>query len=754
MNVKKIIASLQKRSGAFRLIKIAAAVVILAIGCSILLKILPYKQLNFFLTREYSTRIYDRKKNLLQVTPLKNGLRREYVPIKEIPRDVQKIFIKAEDKRFYFHGGIDLIAVVRSVFLNASNKKNVSGASTITMQLAKIINATYENQNNEYQSKVKRNISKKIYEAFCALKLEARFSKKEILELYLNSIPFGNNAEGVMSASRLYFGKEISSLDEQQIELLSKIPRRPSFYSPKNKYQYPYFMPHLVRYLKDNDYFLNQKKIKSRVYKSDVPYEINLSVDFDVQSYAQTCADDAIKEAEFSRISNISVLVMDVQTGAVLAWVGSNDFNDNESNGQIDGVRFKNQPGSSIKPFLYALALDNGVVKPTDVIADVPVEYGEEKAYIPFNFNNRFNGPVRLRVALASSLNIPAVKILDETGIDVFADKLEELGFKDIKVNAEKTGYALALGGGEVSLYEFVPAFSVLARDGKYIPLKFLSGADEKKEIRGKSKQVYSVDTVRIIDSFLSDKGARSLGFGYYQTFETKYPSIFKTGTSNQFQNITALGATPRYAVGVWMGNFSGETVIGKTGSSLPAYVAKTILDYLENFDELDSIPFEEPKKYHKEKICSLSGKKPGENCRTTLTEYVKNGEALESCTWHVKKGNKVKTVFPAIYQQWYLLNQNKYSEDVELNYMDSELKILSPRNKSVYFYDEYSRFNQSIQVEVIGGSEEVIEIFVDDQPYRTSGRPCAFDIPMEKGVHYIRAVCGNQEKVVSYDVR
>ena len=136
MNVKKIIASLQKRSGAFRLIKIAAAVVILAIGCSILLKILPYKQLNFFLTREYSTRIYDRKKNLLQVTPLKNGLRREYVPIKEIPRDVQKIFIKAEDKRFYFHGGIDLIAVVRSVFLNASNKKNVSGASTITMQLA------------------------------------------------------------------------------------------------------------------------------------------------------------------------------------------------------------------------------------------------------------------------------------------------------------------------------------------------------------------------------------------------------------------------------------------------------------------------------------------------------------------------------------------------------------------------------------------------------------------------------------------
>ena len=256
MNVKKIIASLQKRSGAVRIIKTAAAVVLFAIVCSLLFRILPYRQLDFFLTREYSTRVYDRKKILIQVTPLKNGLRREYVASKQIPSEVKKTFIKAEDKRFYFHGGIDLIAVVRSVFLNVSNKKNVSGASTVTMQLAKIINAYYENHENEYQPKVKRNISKKINEAFCALKLEARFSKKEILELYLNSIPFGNNAEGIMSASRLYFGKEISKLNQNEIELLAKIPRRPSLYSPKKKYQYPYFMPHFVRYLKENDYFL------------------------------------------------------------------------------------------------------------------------------------------------------------------------------------------------------------------------------------------------------------------------------------------------------------------------------------------------------------------------------------------------------------------------------------------------------------------------------------------------------------------
>ncbi|MBR5932808.1 MAG: transglycosylase domain-containing protein [Treponema sp.] len=745
---------LLKSSGAIRLAKIVAAVAAFAIAVHIILCILPYRQLDAFLTREYSTRVYDRKNHLIQVIPLNNGLRREYVPMTEIPRDVQKMFIKAEDKRFYFHPGIDLIAVIRSVFLNIQNKKNVSGASTITMQLAKVINQNYLNQNNEYLISVDRTMLKKVDEAFCALMLEAKFSKKQILELYLNSIPFGNNAEGVMSASRLYFGREIKDLTKDEIEILAKIPRRPSLYSPSKKYQYPFFMPHLVRYLKENNYFLAEKKSKSKIYKSKTPYRINLSVDFDVQVYAQTCADDAIKESEYSRIGNIAVLVLDVQTGKVLAWIGNHDFNDKEHHGEIDGVRFKNQPGSSIKPFLYALAIEKGIVKPTDVIADIPTELGENKAYIPSNFNNRFNGPVRLRVALASSLNIPAVKILDMTGIEVFAEHLEELGFSGIKENAKETGYALALGGGEVSLFEFVPAFSVFARDGQYIPISFLSGKDAGKEVKRESKMIYESDTARIIDSFLSDKSARSLGFGYYQTFETKYPSIFKTGTSNQFQNITALGATPRYAVGVWMGNFSGETVIGKTGSSLPAYVARKILDYLENYDDMESLKFPEPENYKKVKICPVSGNAPTENCKNTLTEYLKKGDSLKKCTWHVMDGNKIKTVYPAAYQQWYLINEKIYSDNHVMDYTDSTLKIVSPRDNSLYYYDPYSRFNQGIEIEVIGGEHDVVEIFIDEQIFEVTGRPCVVTAPLEPGIHYIRAVCGRESDSISFEVR
>lgn len=744
------------KSKALLAYKIIGVVVIAAATLNLLFAVLPYKELDSFLCREYSTRVYDRKENLLQVIPLKNGLRREYVSIKKIPKKLKKTFIKAEDKRFYFHHGVDYISVVRAFFQNTINKKNVSGASTITMQLAKIINASYRNENNFIISSSERTLSQKLKEVFCAYKLEARFSKKEILELYLNSIPFGNNVEGVESASRVFFGKEITKLDPKQIEVLSKIPRRPTFYGKnKKEFQFPYFAPHLIRYLCDNNFFMNEHDFTSKVYKSKTPYEVHLSLDFDVQNYVQTQADKAMNEASGSRISNISVLVVDVETGNVLSWVGSNDFYDDEA-GQIDGVRFRNQPGSSIKPFLYALCLDEGIVKPTSVIADTPIEFINEegKSYIPFNFNNRFNGPVRLRVALASSLNIPAVKLLDLVTIDKFADKLDELGFGAIKRRAHETGLSLALGGGEVSLQEFVPAFATLARDGKYLSLKYLSGSDSKKEKKQISKQIYSSDTVRIIDSFLSDKSARSLGFGFYQTFETKYPSIFKTGTSNQFQNITALGATPRYAVGVWMGNFSGETVIGKTGSSLPAYVAKKVLDYLELNDAKESVPFEEPQNYHKEKICPLSGMLPSSICRNSISEYVKDGDKLSECSWHVLVDQNLSVNYPAEYQQWFELNSDLYSHSATVNYKTSPLKIISPREGSLFYFDQYSRYNQIVTIEVIGGEEETVDIFIDDQFLCTKKRPCVVDVPLEKGRHYIKAICSNQENSVSYEVK
>lgn len=738
----------------FVFLKIAVAVLVVYAALHIFFSIIPYPELDVFLQRDFSTRVYDRKNKLVQITSLENGLRREYVPIKEIPSDIKIEFIKAEDKRFYYHNGVDLFAIIRAAFQNAKNNRNISGASTITMQLAKIINESTKNQFNEFKQKNVRTLKDKIIETICALKLEARFSKDEILELYLNSIPFGNNVEGIQSASRLYFSTGIDGLPKASIQKLALIPRRPSYYSPEKQFTYPFYFPHLVRYLRDNNFFLEQKSFQTNIFKSKNPFEVHLSADLMLQTFVQDVADDAIKKAVDSRVSNISVLVLDVQTGQVLAWLGNNNFYDENNSGQIDGVRFKNQPGSSIKPLLYALALENEIVKPSDVLADVPMEFGIGKAYIPSNFNNRFNGPVSLRVCLASSLNIPAVFLLDKIGIFEFAQKLEELGISGSIENSYKTQLGLALGAGEISLDEFLPAFTVFARDGKYIPLEFLSEKYHKLKIPS-ACQEFSCDTARIIADFLSEKNARSLGFGVYQTFETKYPSIFKTGTSNQFQNITALGATSRYAVGVWMGNFSGKTVIGKTGSSLPASVAKQILDYLENTDNLESIPFLLPENYEKIPVCQLSGLKPEKNCVSTVYEFVKKGEELPSCSWHKFESGKVTVHYPQEYQSWLLMNEDNYApEQVKINYTNMPLTILSPRFDSVFYYDAKTYMEQMIRLEVIGGVNDELEIFLDEKFVSKISRPFVQSIPLEKGQHILKVICGNQENVVFYEVK
>ncbi|MCQ2611109.1 MAG: transglycosylase domain-containing protein [Treponema sp.] len=732
-------------------IKIGAVVIAAMVILRLIFAFLPYKEFDAFISRACSTRVYDSKNNLIQIIPLENGLRREYLDYKEIPSKVVKAFIHEEDSRYYLHPGIDVAAIIRAAFQNASSGHTVSGASTITMQVAKIIRSAYSNTNNDYRPDVSRSLTDKFWDCFDALKLEARLSKKQILELYLNTIPFGRNTEGVSSASRCYFGTELKNLSDSDVKLLAKIPRNPKMYGPVplQEYEYPYYMPHLVNYLRENDFFGKGSK-KTRTYKGPVPYQVHLSVNLDIQFFVRGQALKAIEKAYNSRINNISVLVLDVQTGNALAWLGSQDWYESQKNGQIDGVRYRNQPGSSIKPLLYALALENGIVKPTEILADVPHEYGEQELYVPLNFNNRYNGPVKLRVALASSLNVPAVDILARTGIETFADKLDELGFKAIKENAQRTGYGLALGGGEVSLQEFVPAFSVLARDGIYKDIGYFADDADRK-----GRRIYSSDTVRIIDSILSDKSARSLGFGLRQTFITEYPSIFKTGTSNQFQNITALGATPRYAVGVWMGNFSGETVMGKTGSSLPAQVAKTILDYLEEFDGLESLEFCEPEGYEKKAVCALSGMYPGDACSNTVYEYVKKGEELEVCSWHKIVDGETIIRYPAIYQEWLLDNQNMFNQDFqELDYSDSELKITSPQNNALFYFNPYSKIEQIVNINVIGGQTDDLEVYYDDRHFQSLQRPFYIKIPVEPGVHKVRVECGHESSEILYTVQ
>lgn len=710
------------------------------------LRFSPYPDFNRFKERERSIRFYDKNGILLQASSVQNGLRREWTDWNKIPKKVKKAFLRAEDRRFFFHLGVDPFSAAAAAIQNARAKRTVRGASTITMQLVKMAAPNGS-----------RSMAKKIGEVLDALRIEARLSKKRIFELYLNSVPFGQNCEGVTSAARTFFGKELADLNDQEIACLAVIPRRPGGYNPiqnpeacakraaevfgldyallleraksAGKFRYPFEMPHYIERIK--------KEIKAKKF---VP-EIRLSASLEVQKTAERYIKEAAKLARGSRIANSALLLIDNKDRSVLAWIGNSDWFDFSHSGQIDGVLSKIQPGSSMKPFLYGLALDTldkdakPLFTPATVLADVPQEFGGQKIYMPENFNNRFNGPVRLRIALASSLNVPAVCVLNALGVDKYLLKLEELGFESLKSGGRDMDLGLALGAGQVTLFELVRAFSVWTCDGR----------------DASGKQIYSKDTARLICSILSDKDARALGFGYNQVFQTEYPSIFKTGTSNQYQNITALGSTKRYTIGVWMGNFSGQTVMGKTGSSLPAWVAKNVLDFLE-LKNPGHEGFPAPQNWVKAKICPLSGMLAAKDCQNFVFEYVPKEHIPDPCDWHKTEGGQRTTTYPAEYQRW-LLSAKK---EAQVDHSSTPLTIVTPRQDSVFYRhpsDSMTQF-EAIAVEAIGGDQDTAQVFYDGGQAFTIERPFVFTLPTQKGKKTCKIVCGEQSAQVDFEIR
>lgn len=776
--------------------------------CFLVLRFSPYPELSAFLNRPYSVRYYDRNGLLLQITPLEGGLRREKQ--ENYSAELKQVFIFAEDKRFYRHFGIDGLAMLRALGQNISGGRRVSGASTITMQLARLVTAEAAAKREtasggEAAGKGGRDLGRKFGEAINALRIETRLSKNEILDQYLNSLPFGFNTEGVASAGRSFFASDISMLSPAQIFCLAVIPRRPSLYNPlenaetcisaamelhaafsKNKklasawpllaelsaedwkyasasarrFNYPFELPHLIR------------RISADI--ADSGGEVHLTIDLGLQHFIEGAIAGNVARYYSSRVTNGAALVIDNESGEILAWVGSADYSNSEASGQIDGVLALNQMGSSMKPFLYAMALEKGF-KPTDVMADIPMNFGETELYLPRNFNNRFNGPILFREALASSLNIPAVYLLYRLGVQNYSNQLLELGFASIERSAESAGLGLALGNAPVSLEELVRAFSVFPRDGAYMPLTWnLHGTilpyNKTQAASGPAfapspvnqntdYRIFSSDTARLICSFLSDPGARVLAFGSARNFRTGFPAIFKTGTANQYQSIVALGATPAYTAGVWMGNFTGETVIGRTGSSIPAAIVRDTLIFLQEHPGITNSglgsgslnsprrDFKTPDNWQPERVCALSGMKPGEACLSVKSEYIRSSEEVEPCTWHKMINGKSEVIYPAEFQAWF----NSASRQGSLDYGSRQLEILSPREGFVYLSSP-GIGRDEIPVEVIGGSEEKLSVSYDGRLFSIN-RPFVFFLEKTPGLHTLQVKNGDEEEEVKFSV-
>jgi len=697
-------------------VKVLAVILFTHILLILTLKLLPFRALDEFIHHQYSTRFYDRNNNLMAIMPLNDGLRREWTALEKIPPDIQIIFVEAEDAAFYKHHGVHIPSVLRAAIQNIKNRRTISGASTITMQLARMI----------VPRKSQASLGNKIKEAFLAVWIERKLDKKQILELYLNNLPFGFRTEGITSAARNFYGLSLYELNKEQIKTLSLIPRRPSLYIQQvpsiNSFDYPDECQHFIEW------------VKKQYHENIIPPDVYLSIDAEFTEDVRRRIDQTLHMYSDARVSDGSALVLDNMTGEILVWCGSTDFY-REDTGQIDGVLVRNQTGSSMKPFLYAMALENGF-SPATVIPDVPTDYGSSEVYVPQNFNNRFNGPQLFRVCLASSLNIPAVTLLYRLGVDRYIEVLKKAGFDSLYEQRKNLGLSLALGSGEVPLYELVRGFTVFARGGTVRNLRFTTL--ESEDIEQVETRVYAKDTAAIICDMLADKDARSLGFGFAKVFDTPYPAIFKTGTSNQFQNIVALGSTKRYTAGVWMGNVTGQTVIGETGSSIPAGVVRYILDSLEksNNNSVEDMAFDKPEKFTKRKVCALSGMAPTEYCNAITEEYVLTGERLKPCSYHVYKNGRIDINYPNEYQRWFGGKNMNGSLDYGGN-----LEFIYPQDNAVFIYDKTLQKMQKLKIDVIGGAGNEAELIIDGNSFGVSHRPFSWYIPLSQGKHVLEAV-------------
>jgi penicillin-binding protein 1C len=657
------------------------ALILVFLLAALVLRFLPYPELAAYQTRSWGLALLDRNRRTLRVLPARDEVKREWAPLGDIPAGAVRVFIRAEDRRFYFHPGVDLISVAGSALRNLRAGRVVSGASTITMQLARLFRPRGA------------GLGGKIGEAWDALRLEARLSKQEILELWLNGIPFGSNIEGVPAMTRARFGIPLARLDDCRAALLAVIPRRPARYDPAANPEAaasaasalalrcrldlseaairdaaweasrrdapekaPFYAPHFT------------ERLASLVAGLPGRTAIRTTLDLGLQTYAEERLGAELSSLTQNRVSNGAILAIENKTGAVRVYVGSASWFNEEGGGKIDGVRVLNQPGSCLKPFLYALALDKGF-SPAGVLPDIPTVFGGGEAYIPANFNRRFNGPVRFRVALASSLNIPAVYLLERLGVGAFEDYLVSLGFDSVAARAGGHGTGLALGNAEVSLEELVRGFSVFPRGGSLPELRWIEGDDDEGQSREGSpfreKQVMSPYAAALIADILSDRASRFAGFGPAPALATEFTSLFKTGTANQFQHIWALGATGRFTVGVWMGNFSGQTVVGRTGSSIPARLAADLLAALEDSapeaaaksaaqgaarGALDWDPGRSLSGLAEEiRICALSGMAATTACPGTVTEWVPRDRLPRPCSWHGAGPAR----YPPEYQAW-----------------------------------------------------------------------------------------------------
>lgn len=556
-------------------------------------------------TRKNSTVFYDRNDEVIY--EMYKDENRIPVGIEDIPKKLQQATIAIEDKNFYGHGGISQMGILRAAIMNAFGKKQ--GGSTITQQLIKKVLLTSD-----------RKISRKIKEFILANQAEKKYTKDEILEMYLNEVPYGGTYVGVGSASRGYFDKDPKDLTLLESAFLAGLPQNPSSYSPfvGKKDAWKPRTKDVLRRMREDAYITKdeEEKALSQIDKlkfsktnvsSPAPHfvfylqkiidedfgegllnqgvKVKTTLDLDLQKKAEKIVKDEIESLEDYNVGNGALVAIQPETGEIIAYVGSYDFND-ATYGKFDVVsQGDRQPGSTLKPIEYSVALKKGYTA-ASLIMDVPTEFpnsGGAESYTPENYDKTYRGPVQVRYALGNSLNIPAVKMLAMVGLRDFMQQLYDMGLDSMEptqANMNNLGLSASLGGGETTLLNLTEAFAVFANGGEHVSpsgileIKDFDGKSIYKKKTPKKNRVLSEEISFIISDILSDNNARISTFGPNSELKISGKTVaVKSGTTDDKRDNWAVGFTKDIALGVWVGNNDNEKMnqniaSGVTGAS------------------------------------------------------------------------------------------------------------------------------------------------------------------------------------------
>ncbi|HEX2780917.1 MAG TPA: penicillin-binding protein 1C, partial [Gemmatimonadaceae bacterium] len=612
--------------------------------------------------------VTDRQGVPLRGTRAGDGTRARWIALGDIDPDLITAFIAVEDRRFYEHHGVDWRAVGRAARDGFRARRVVSGASTLTMQTARLL------VGND------RDWLGKISQALWALRLERHLSKQEILEQYLNRVHLGEGTVGVAAATALYFDASPREVSPGQAALLAAIAHSPATDNPfqsvrratrgraaalrrmrsagfldeaqaaaaldepvrqsssRNPFLAPHFTTRVLQWADDSALATPRALGGDGVLRTSLDLALQESLESEVRHTVSMLADRGVRQA--------AAVVLDNPTGEVLAWVGSPDFWEG-AEGQTDMVISARQPGSALKPFVYGLAFDRGYT-PATVLADVARSYTTSIGiYRPRNYDHRYHGPVRVREALGSSYNVPAVAMAEELGVASVLGTLRDAGFASLRQSADHYGLGLALGNGDVSLLEMANAYRALANRGEWHPARWRSAGDGPA--REGARRVMSPRSAALVLDILADPEARVPGFGLATPFDFAFPVAVKTGTSRHFTDNWAAAVTSRFTVAVWVGNFDGRPMAGVSGiTGAGPLLHRAVLEVAKRYPPgAFATPAQEGAVAVE--ICRVSGKRAGAHCPRATEWFAPETVSADTCDWH--EGGVLR--LPAPYAEW-----------------------------------------------------------------------------------------------------